>query len=182
MENRPIYSQAPQRQTNAVSQQNPYVQYASQQFQQWADSQQNQQQSQIPSGYPQQVAPKVTVIRGRIVTGPEEINPVETPMDGLPSVFPTNDGSYIFMKWWDAQGNLQTRRYILDRPQQQVQIQPTPQAQVSQQSTPASTPNNGYDELQTRIGNLEQMITNFINANTVTKSTRSTAKKGETAE
>lgn len=183
MDNRPIYSQAPQRQVNApqnpyaVSQQNPYVQYASQQFQNWADAQQNQQQSQIPSGYPQQVAPKVTVIRGRIVTGPEEINPAETPMDGLPSVFPTNDGSYIFMKWWNAQGNLETRRYILDHPMQQTQPQQPPQAQSAQQSSSAP---NGYDELQARMGNLEQMIANLANA--VAKPTRSTSKKGETAE
>lgn len=188
MDNRPIYSQAPQRPSNtaqnpyAVSQQNPYVQYASQQFQNWADAQQqtlqNNQTPQIPSGYPQQVAPKVTVIRGRIVTGPEEINPAETPMDGLPSVFPTNDGSYIFMKWWNAQGNLETRRYILDHPQHQIQPQQT-QTPVVQQAGPASTP-TGYDELQARMGNLEQMIANLANA--VTKPTSRAAKKGETAE
>lgn len=51
-------------------------------------------------------------IRGRVVQGDSEITPNDVPMDGSPSVFPTNDLSCIFVKQWNKDGTISTVRYV----------------------------------------------------------------------
>lgn len=58
--------------------------------------------------------PAKAILPGRIITNMQEMRPQDVPMDGSPAVFPTNDGSYIYVKYWDQDCNLQTVRYKRD--------------------------------------------------------------------
>lgn len=53
-----------------------------------------------------------SVIPGRSIADPAEIKPVEVPMDGSVSYFPTNDGQYIYAKCWSSDGTIVTAKYI----------------------------------------------------------------------
>lgn len=58
--------------------------------------------------------PAKAILPGRIITNMQEMRPQDVPMDGSPAVFPTNDGIYIYVKYWDQDCNLQTVRYKRD--------------------------------------------------------------------
>lgn len=101
-------------------------------------------------------------IRGRMVNHPGEIVPGETPMDGIPSFFPTVDLSCIYVKRWNENGELVPTRYILEQPATQ---------EVDRSES------NPWEEIQQRLTNIETAIASLA------KPARSAAaKKGETAE
>lgn len=61
-------------------------------------------------------------ILGRMITNPNEITPQEIPMDGSISMFPMQDGSAVYGKFWDSNGQIKTIRFIpenVEQPQQQ---------------------------------------------------------------
>jgi len=61
-------------------------------------------------------------ILGRMISNPNEITPQEIPMDGSISMFPMQDGSAVYGKFWDSNGQIKTIRFIpenVDQPQQQ---------------------------------------------------------------
>lgn len=51
---------------------------------------------------------------GRLIGDPVEIKPNEVPMDGRIAIFPTQDLTSIFIKGWNANGEMITVRYIVD--------------------------------------------------------------------
>lgn len=61
-------------------------------------------------------------ILGRMISNPNEITPQEIPMDGSISMFPMQDGSAVYGKFWDSNGQIKTIRFVpenVDQPQQQ---------------------------------------------------------------
>lgn len=61
-------------------------------------------------------------ILGRMISDPNEITPQEIPMDGSISMFPMQDGSAVYGKFWDSNGQIKTIRFVpenVDQPQQQ---------------------------------------------------------------
>lgn len=59
----------------------------------------------------QNTHPTLSLVPGRMVNNEEDISIVDVPMDGV-SIFPTSDGSKIFMKRWDGKGNIITTTYV----------------------------------------------------------------------
>lgn len=62
-------------------------------------------------------------ILGHMITNPNEITPQEIPMDGSISLFPMQDGSAVYGKYWDNNGQLKTMRFIpenVEQPQQET--------------------------------------------------------------
>lgn len=51
-------------------------------------------------------------IAGRVISDPNSIAPQEVPMDGRVSVFPMSDNSAIFVKRWNANGTIETIRFV----------------------------------------------------------------------
>lgn len=60
--------------------------------------------------YPNTQTP-VNLVPGRVVNNESEIAPNDVRMDGSVSLFPMTDGSKIFMKTWDGNGNIKTITY-----------------------------------------------------------------------
>lgn len=61
-------------------------------------------------------------ILGRMISNPNEITPQEIPMDGSISMFPMQDGSAVYGKFWDSNGQIKTIRFIpenVNQPQQE---------------------------------------------------------------
>lgn len=63
-------------------------------------------------------APRVNTISGRVVSSPNEITPNEIPMDGSVSLFPTNDYSAIYAKAWNANGQIETVKFVVSKPEE----------------------------------------------------------------
>lgn len=55
-------------------------------------------------------------IRGRVIADPQEIRPNEISQDGVPSYFPTRDYTTIYAKAWNANGGIDTVKYVLEQP------------------------------------------------------------------
>lgn len=55
--------------------------------------------------------PTLNLVPGRMVHDESEISAIDVPMDGV-SIFPTSDGSKIFMKRWDGKGGIITTTYV----------------------------------------------------------------------
>ena len=92
--------------------QNPYVPTPSYQPQSVPNQNQNPPMNQ----------PRPQGILGRMISNPNEITPQEIPMDGSISMFPMQDGSAVYGKFWDSNGQIKTIRFIpenVDQPQQQ---------------------------------------------------------------
>lgn len=79
-------------------------------FQPMTAQQQNVQQPQ-----PQ---PQVLQISGRIVNSADDIMPSEVLMDGRNYYFPSADGSCIYVKSWNKNGELVMVKYVLDTVEQ----------------------------------------------------------------
>ena len=92
--------------------QNPYIPTTSYQPPTAPSLNQNSQMNQIrPQG-----------ILGRMIANPNEITPQEIPMDGSISMFPMQDGSAVYGKFWDSNGQIKTIRFIpenVEQPRQQ---------------------------------------------------------------
>lgn len=64
-------------------------------------------------------------VPARIINDPKEIMPNEVPMDGSVSLFPTADYSCVYAKAWNANGMIDTVKYVPEKPE----TQNTPQSQ-----------------------------------------------------
>ncbi len=69
--------------------------------------------------------PSVKRVPARIINDPKEIMPNEVPMDGSVSLFPTADYSCVYAKAWNANGMIDTVKYVPEKPE----TQNTPQSQ-----------------------------------------------------
>lgn len=79
------------------------------------------QQNLQPQTQPQQemvqspMSPRqnmTSYINGRIVNSHDEIKPSEIPMNGDFCYFPSTDGSTIYAKRWDSNGNIQNETFV----------------------------------------------------------------------
>lgn len=67
--------------------------------------------------------PSVKRVPARIINDPKEIMPNEVPMDGSVSLFPTADYSCIYAKAWNANGMIDTVKYVPEKPETQPTVQ-----------------------------------------------------------
>lgn len=65
-----------------------------------------------PTNYQTQVSNASSPVRGRFIKSETEITPSDVPMDGYASYFPSEDGSCIYVKFWDKDGKIQTRTFV----------------------------------------------------------------------
>ena len=72
--------------------------------------------AQVPQVQPMQMQPSYSVIPGRIVNTPDEIRPNEVPNDGSIAVFPLNDGSAVYLKYFTGEGRINTVKFTLETP------------------------------------------------------------------
>lgn len=79
-------------------------------------------------------------LHGRTITNPQEIRPNEISQDGIPSYFPTSDYSAIYAKAWNADGGIDTIKYVREQP-------------VSEAQGPSE-----FDQVMARLDKLEQII------------------------
>lgn len=84
--------------------------------------------------------PSYPSIPGRMVSNPQEIRANEVMMDGTPSFFPMNDYSCIYAKGWDANGNIQTLKFVPEKTEQ------------------AAQGSSNFDILMERLDNIEKML------------------------
>lgn len=111
------------------------------------------QQSPLqPLTYQQQ---NIKRIPARIISDVQEITPNEVPMDGSVSLFPTSDFTCIYAKAWNANGTIDTVKYI-------------PEA------SPTKTNNSSeelYSVIMGRLDNIEKILTkkNQFNGKQFTK-------------
>lgn len=87
------------------------------------------------------------ILPGRVITSMQEMRPQDVPMDGSPAVFPTNDGQYVYLKFWDQDCNCQTIRYVRDNSTIQKQEKPKDPMQLIMER---------LDEIEKRISISEQ--------------------------
>ena len=107
--------------------QQPYVPTPS--YQPMNTSAQNQQSQNRPQG-----------ILGRMISNPNEITPQEIPMDGSISMFPMQDGSAVYGKFWDSNGQIKTIRFV-----------PENNGEQPQQNDPFAVINGRLDDLENLI-------------------------------
>lgn len=94
--------------------QNPYIPTPSYQPSTVPSLNQNSQMNQIrPQG-----------ILGRMIANPNEITPQEIPMDGSISMFPMQDGSAVYGKFWDSNGQIKTIRFVPENVEQTASDDP----------------------------------------------------------
>ena len=70
-----------------------------------------QMQMQQPNWNRPQTQP--SYLSGRYINNFNDIQPGEVQMDGSRSYFPTSDESMIFVKFWNNEGRLDHRKYVL---------------------------------------------------------------------
>lgn len=73
------------------------------------------QQQNVQQPQPQ---PQVLQISGRMVNSADDILPNEVQMDGRNYYFPSADGSCIYVKAWNKNGELVMVKYVLDTVEQ----------------------------------------------------------------
>lgn len=69
---------------------------------------------------PQQTQPSPPTLIGRHVNNLSDIKPIEIPMDGTATYFPTFDGSSIYLRYWDQDGQIKGTRYVPEVTTQEV--------------------------------------------------------------
>lgn len=99
---------------------------------------------QTPS-LPNAAQPSTPVAIGRFINSPDDIVPNEVPMDGRVSFFPLRDCSAIYAKQWDANGNIQTAKYVLS-------VETTGVDPDTVQGSPK------MDEIVTKLNSIEQKL------------------------
>lgn len=67
--------------------------------------------------------PQIKRVPARIINDPKEIMPNEVPMDGSVSLFPTADYSCVYAKAWNANGMIDTVKYVPEKPETQPPVQ-----------------------------------------------------------
>lgn len=104
----------------------------------------NQQMNpQMPSNVN---TPRANTISGRVVSSPNEITPNEIPMDGSVSLFPTSDYSTIYAKAWNTNGQIETVKFIVAKPEEVT-------AEKSDDGTKAA-----LDAINARLDKIEKAV------------------------
>lgn len=80
---------------------------------------------------------------GRYVDDISNVMPNEVPMDGRMALFPKKDLTEVYLKGWNANGEMKTFRYILDQ---------------SLMSAPAQTQETDISKILDRLDQLEEQI------------------------
>ena len=101
--------------------------------------------TQMPQVQPMPVQPNYSVIPGRIVNNPDEIRPNEVPNDGSIAVFPLNDGSAVYLKYFTGEGRINTVKFTVEAPETQM-VDGVPNQ------------NGGFAEINQRLERIEKMI------------------------
>ena len=101
--------------------------------------------TQMPQVQPMPVQPNYSVIPGRIVGNPDEIRPNEVPNDGSIAVFPLNDGSAVYLKYFTGEGRINTVKFTVESPETQI-VDGVPNQ------------NGGFAEINQRLERIEKMI------------------------
>lgn len=102
-------------------------------------------QPQAPNNFNQTpMQPQISILPGRLIKSIDEVTPQEVPMDGSISLFPQNDYSCIYAKFWTKDGNIQTVRFVPDNPPQNSSTQ------VSLESS--------LEQINKRFDKIEKMI------------------------
>lgn len=99
----------------------------------------------MPQVQPMPVQPNYSVIPGRIVNNPDEIRPNEVPNDGSIAVFPLNDGSAVYLKYFTGEGRINTVKFTVEAPETQM-VDGVPNQ------------NGGFAEINQRLERIEKMI------------------------
>ncbi len=114
-------------------------------FNYW-NTQNNQLPNQPPyynNGFMRQ-APMSSNIPVRVVFSPEQINPQEIPTNGTPALFPLSNGSKIIARSLSSNGMFEERNYVLQQEDQNPQ-------------------NNEFEQVMTRLGNIENSLNQVLN-------------------
>lgn len=89
----------------------PQMAYTPQMYNPWTTRPQSQVQP-MPVEQPQQVMqPQVKPLTGKVVQTLEAITANDVPMDGTAAFFPKQDLSEIYVKGWNAEGQIETIVY-----------------------------------------------------------------------
>lgn len=72
----------------------------------------NPQYQAQPQSQQSQTTPPAQTLIGRHINNLSEIKPIEIPMDGTATYFPTFDGSSIYLRYWDQDGQIKGTRYV----------------------------------------------------------------------
>lgn len=99
----------------------------------------------MPQVQPMPVQPNYSVIPGRIVNNSDEIRPNEVPNDGSIAVFPLNDGSAVYLKYFTGEGRINTVKFTVEAPETQM-VDGVPNQ------------NGGFAEINQRLERIEKMI------------------------
>lgn len=95
-----------------------------------------------PMGAPQF---SCSVLPGRIVNNPDEIRPNEVPNDGSIAVFPLNDGSTVYLKFFTGEGRINTVKFTVESPDIPV-------------GDGAPNQNDGYAAIKQELDEIKKMI------------------------
>lgn len=118
-------------------------------------NQQNAQQNQEQTD--QTKAPSRQFIPCGIISDPKEIKPGDVPMDGSIGMFIQNDLSAIYVKQWNSEGAINTKKYIIDP------------SEINEASF-----DNPMDQVNERFERIESAISNLVQTmNAQTKKTGS---------
>ena len=77
-------------------------------------------------------AARPMTIPGRMIYSPDEIMPQEVPMDGSVSLFPMHDWSCVYGKWWTSNGQIQTVKFVLEKPKKEIDESSASVADISE--------------------------------------------------
>lgn len=114
----PMYNGAPYQGMNYMGA--SYPTYYPQTYMGYGNAYANTQQNQ-----PQQMQTQTPSVFGRMIAKPEDIAPADVPTTGVPAYFPVQDGSAIYMKHWNANGGIDTVRYIPEAVEEKPKEEPT---------------------------------------------------------
>lgn len=92
----------------------------------------------------------VTQLPGRIVNNFNDIQPGEVQMDGSRAYFPTSDESTIFVKFWNSDGKLDHKKYVLVQNDEPIEEKPDI----------LETINSRFDKLEQLMSNRQNFKSN----------------------
>lgn len=156
---------------------NAYNQQMQNPYQQRMDFLQSYQQSLQPTQMPvtnQQMQMPVS-LNGKIVPSAEVITANDVPMDGSVAVFPKQDMSEIYIKFWENNGTIRTivfKPLLEQNPSNLSQAEEKPKFDLSEASTTA---------FMERFDSLEKQI-NDLMTKSMTKTAVSRTKKESESE
>ena len=85
------------------------------------------------------------MLPGRIVNNPDEIRPNEVPNDGSIAVFPLNDGSAVYLKFFTGEGRINTVKFTVESPDIPV-------------GDGVANQNDGYAAIKQELDEIKKMI------------------------